>query len=185
MSQAAVHHPSSYGFSGQVGFPATVTGGTVATFSFQSLLPGAHTVTWAGGAPATNAVTISAGGTGTATHTYPAGPGTYKMFVTEDATSRRVAQRTIVLPYSGGAGFAPQSLPSGGESNGEQRALSAPEHESSDAPVGFDPSAHTIAEVEEHVTNNPDQAEAVLIAEEEGKNRVTLVTWLENFMTGE
>jgi hypothetical protein len=183
VSQAAIHHPCSYGFPGQVGFPATVTGGSAATFSFKGLKPSVgHTITWAGGAPATNAVTADVGGLASQAHTYPAGPGTYIMYVTENASGRRWAQRTVILPYSGTAGFAPMSAPPGEDGDGEVQET---ESEHSEAPVGFDPSAHTVQEVEEYVTNNPDRADEVLIAEEEGKNRVTLVSWLENFTTGE
>jgi len=101
VSQVAVHHPSSYGLSGQVTLPATITGGAAATFNFASLNPGAHTVTWGGGAPATNAMTVAANGTGSVAHTSPAGPGTYTMSVVEDGTGRRVATRTVTLPYTG------------------------------------------------------------------------------------
>lgn len=101
MSQVAVHHPSSYSLPGQVTLPATITGGAAATFNFASLNPGAHTITWGGGAPAANAMTVAANGTASGAHTYPAGPGTYTMSVVEDATSRRVASRTITLPYTG------------------------------------------------------------------------------------
>jgi hypothetical protein len=94
VSQVAVHHPSSYGLSGQVTLPATITGGASASFSFASLNPGA-------GAPATDSVTVAANGTVTQAHTYPAGPGTYTMFVTETASGRRVATRTVTLPYTG------------------------------------------------------------------------------------
>jgi hypothetical protein len=101
VSQVAVHHPSSYGLSGQVTLPATITGGASASFSFASLNPGAHVITWGGGTPATDAVTVAANGTVTQAHTYPAGPGTYTMFVTETASGRRVATRTVTLPYTG------------------------------------------------------------------------------------
>jgi hypothetical protein len=39
-----------------------------------------------------------------------------------------------------------------------------------------------VAEVEDYVTANPDQAQAVLDAEESNKNRVTLTDWLHNFI---
>ena len=44
MSQVTIHHPSSYGFSGQVGVPATITAGVSASYSYQSLDPstGSH-----------------------------------------------------------------------------------------------------------------------------------------------
>ena len=43
----------------------------------------------------------------------------------------------------------------------------------------FDPSGHTIVEVQEYVTNHPDEREAILAAEQAGQNRVTLVSWLQ------
>jgi len=43
------------------------------------------------------------------------------------------------------------------------------------ARAGFDPSQHTVAEVEDYLAAHPDQADAVLAAEAAGKNRTTLV----------
>ena len=43
----------------------------------------------------------------------------------------------------------------------------------------FDPGDHTIDEVKEYVTAHAEEVEAVLEAESAGKNRVTLVDWLE------
>lgn len=42
----------------------------------------------------------------------------------------------------------------------------------------YDPAEHTIAEVREYVEAYPHQRDAVLDAEQSGKNRVTLVEWL-------
>jgi hypothetical protein len=44
----------------------------------------------------------------------------------------------------------------------------------------FDPGAHTVADVEAYVDENPDELDAVLAAEKSGKNRVTLVEALED-----
>jgi hypothetical protein len=46
-------------------------------------------------------------------------------------------------------------------------------------PDVFDPGDYTVAEVEAYVDAYPDQLEEVLDAEEAGKNRTTLVAWLE------
>ena len=46
--------------------------------------------------------------------------------------------------------------------------------------VGYDPAAHTVTEVIGFVEDNPDQLEAVLLAEEEGKQRTTLISHLES-----
>lgn len=43
----------------------------------------------------------------------------------------------------------------------------------------FDPADYTVAEVEEYATENPDQIEDLIEAEEAGKNRSTLIAWLE------
>lgn len=43
---------------------------------------------------------------------------------------------------------------------------------------GFDPGEHTVDEVKDYVDANPDEAQDVLDAELDGKNRVTLVEWL-------
>lgn len=40
---------------------------------------------------------------------------------------------------------------------------------------------YSVADVKEFVTSNPDEAEAVLAAEVEGKNRKSLVEWLGEF----
>jgi hypothetical protein len=54
----------------------------------------------------------------------------------------------------------------------------SPSKDDSDGESEYDPAEHTVAEVEEYVDANPDQAQAVLDAEVAGKNRSTLVDWL-------
>ena len=46
-------------------------------------------------------------------------------------------------------------------------------------PQGFDPGSVTVAEVQSYVDANPAQRQTVLDAERAGKNRTTLVDWLE------
>lgn len=46
--------------------------------------------------------------------------------------------------------------------------------EEAEPPEAFDPSDYTVAEVEEYLDAHPDEAEAILAAEAEGKNRTTL-----------
>jgi len=41
----------------------------------------------------------------------------------------------------------------------------------------YDPGGYTIAEVQQYITDNPDQLDAVRSAEESGKNRTTLMDW--------
>jgi hypothetical protein len=47
----------------------------------------------------------------------------------------------------------------------------------------FDPGEHTIAEIRNHLETYPDEAEQVLEREKQGKNRVRLVTELEEQLT--
>jgi hypothetical protein len=49
----------------------------------------------------------------------------------------------------------------------------------------MDPDEHTVDEVKEYVEEHPDEAQDVLDAEREGKNRSTLVTWLEDRLQAE
>lgn len=51
--------------------------------------------------------------------------------------------------------------------------------EAQDETPAYDPSDHKIDAVKQHIEENPDQREAVLAAERDGKNRSTLVEWLE------
>ena len=67
-----------------------------------------------------------------------------------------------------GSGPAEEGTGGGGEPGGGTRAAGA-----------FDPAEATVAEVQDYVTANPDQLEAVTQAETSGKNRSTLVDWLE------
>lgn len=45
----------------------------------------------------------------------------------------------------------------------------------------YDPADHKVDDVKTHVTDNPEQAEAILAAERDGKDRPTLVEWLVEF----
>lgn len=53
------------------------------------------------------------------------------------------------------------------------------------ASAGFDPAAHTVAEVEEYVEEHPEEVERIRQLEEEGKARVTLLTHLESMVDGD
>ena len=43
---------------------------------------------------------------------------------------------------------------------------------------GYDPGEYTIAEVQEYVTDHPDELDDIYAAEESGKARITLLDWL-------
>jgi hypothetical protein len=49
-----------------------------------------------------------------------------------------------------------------------------------DGAVGFDPGDHNIDDVKAHVDKNPAELDAVLAAERDGKDRTTLIEWLES-----
>jgi hypothetical protein len=68
-------------------------------------------------------------------------------------------------------GWVKSDKPLAGE--GEEEAPE-PADEEADEEAEFDPSEHTVAEVQEHNAENPDDADRVLEAEAAGKNRVTL-----------
>lgn len=42
-------------------------------------------------------------------------------------------------------------------------------------PEGFDPSTHTVVEVQAYLSEHPDETDTVLAAEAAGKNRTTLM----------
>lgn len=43
----------------------------------------------------------------------------------------------------------------------------------------MDPGEHTVDEVKKYAEEHPDEVQDILDAEREGKNRTSLVTWLE------
>lgn len=51
--------------------------------------------------------------------------------------------------------------------------------------TGFDPADHTVEDVKAYVEANPDEAELVLAAEAEGKDRSTLIAWLNDFLNSQ
>ena len=111
----------------------------------------------------TKTITLTLGSTGGTT---PA-PGTYTFSVQATATA------------------APRSMPPGGgdeEEEPEPQALAAADEESPQVDVGYDPAAHTVAEVEEYAEDHPEQVQDLLDAETAGKNRSTLVGYLESLV---
>jgi hypothetical protein len=49
-----------------------------------------------------------------------------------------------------------------------------------DAPTPFDPGEHNIGDVQTYVDGHADELDAILAAELDGKNRTTLIEWLES-----
>jgi hypothetical protein len=65
------------------------------------------------------------------------------------------------------------------QSSGDDFDPNAPDQEWA-ADAAFDPAAHTVTEVIGYVEDNPDQRDAILELEEQGKARVTLINHLES-----
>ena len=177
MSIVAVHGPYTFGSKGitEVGPAQAVpnpTNGLIWTFKLDkpstrttSLAwtfptgtpasatgPGPHVVTF--GSAGSKAVTAVATGVGEGANPYPPA-GTTNIPVT-------------AVTGTGPPGTSLRSV--GPEEEGE---------EASDVGVGYDPAAHTVDEVKEFVTEHPDEARAMYDAEVAGKNRATLISWLE------
>jgi hypothetical protein len=60
----------------------------------------------------------------------------------------------------------------------EAQPQRAPAKEAPPESGPYDPTPHTVAEVQQYVTQNPDQRAAVAEAERAGRNRTTLLDWL-------
>ena len=182
MSIVAVHGPNTFGTTQGGGQSIPSSGGGIAQatkdptnglkFSFSVPNPGARPAadfdwTFTGpGSPAAQPDKHS----GTVTFT---GAGAVTIVCTVAAGAGPPAGGTYTVSTTATAGM-PRSLPPGG---GEEPP---PEDEGTEeVPVGYDPAAHTVGEVQEYVTEHPDQLEEMYEAEVAGKNRSTLVTWLE------
>jgi hypothetical protein len=100
------------------------------------------------------------------------GPGAVTLVCTVAAGAGPPAGGTYTINGTATAG-TPRSVEPG---DGEPE----PEPEGEYAGAGFDPAAHTVAEVEEYVEEHPDEVEAILDLEEQGKARSTLIAFLED-----
>ena len=130
-------------------------------------------VTYASAGNKTATLTVTGAGTGA--NPYPPA-GSYPVTVSAKAGT---AAQAGLLSAPGGDGDEGSPLQENTQALRENtEALHENTEEVADDDV-FDPAEYTIQQVEDYVNANPDQTEDVLIAEEEGKNRVTLVAWLE------
>jgi hypothetical protein len=59
------------------------------------------------------------------------------------------------------------------------RAATTADQDEDEGDEGFDPADHTVDDVKAYVGEHPGERQAILDAETAGKNRVTLVDWLE------
>ena len=138
---------------------ASWTGGAAKAYSYPgSVFPAEPTVT---AQDATNAAKLAGLG-------YVAKP------TTAWTTGQHITIGTFQFNWSGAAWAA-----------GPHAFMAEADTQSADTQAAsetYDPSEHTVSEVEEYVIENPEEAQAVLEAEEAGKNRVTLVNYLNNFL---
>ena len=184
MSIVAVHGPNTFGTTQAGGTSIPSSGGGIAqatksptnglVYSFSVPNPGARPAadfdwTFTGpGSPAAQADRFS----GTVTYT-GAGAGTIVLTVAAGAGPPAGGTYTIITAPTAGV---PRSLPKGGGEDEITQEVAITE----EVPVGYDPAAHTVGEVQEYVSEHPDQLEEMYEAEVAGKNRSSLVTWLEN-----
>ena len=187
MSIVSVHGPNMWGGTGaggggtgqvitapQVQATADQTNGLKFTYVATNGARPAADYSWAfppDGTPATSAankgpitVTYAAGGSKTATLTVAAGAG----------PPAGGAYPITVTALTAG----PRMVEEGVDAESQSAVVTEDEH-TTDVQPGFDPAAHTVAEVEDYVLDHPDEIETILDMEEEGKNRSTLVAYLE------
>jgi hypothetical protein len=184
MSIVAVHGPNTMFTTEGGGQSIPSTGGGVAQatksptngliYSFSVPNPGARpaadfdwTFTGPGSPAAQNDKT-----SGTVTYT---GPGAGTIVLTVAAGAGPPAGGTYTITTAPTAG-TPRSVDPGGDGEPEGEPEST---------AGFDPAAHTVAEVEEYVEEHPDEVAAILELEEAGKNRSTLISYLEGLIDAE
>ena len=111
------------------------------------------------------------------TVTFPtAGPKTITLTIgSSGGTTPTPSPPDYTFSVTATAGAMPRSMPGGG-GNGEP-----PPAITEEVPITepYDPGAHTVAEVESYADAHPDEVEEIYEAEVAGKNRTTLVTYLE------
>lgn len=94
---------------------------------------------------------------------------------TTTVTFATAGQKTITLTIGSAGGTTPPA----GPYTFQVTATTGAVPRSLTAPPSYNPADHTVAEVEQYVTDNPDELQAVYDAEVADKNRSTLITWLE------
>jgi hypothetical protein len=176
MSIVAVHGPNTFGSKGVIGVTTGLATADAAN--------GMHWVFKANPALYSSAVAADYDWAYTPTTGTPAsGATTLNLGPTLDVVfSGADGNRTVTLTYQNVAQSPTWVVPAATGAAPTLRMGAPPEEgDGEGVPIGFDPAAHTVDEVEAYVTEHPDLAQDVYDAEIEGKARVTLITWLEDF----
>ena len=190
MSIVAVHGPNTFGSKSIV---ANTTGsayaivnpanGLIWTFYAKDQSQVAANYDWAyTGAAGTPPSPIA--DTKSPVVTLPAGAHTVTL------TLNGVAQGTFtitavagVAPRMGAEEEAEVSMLAEGRGAPEPAELTSPSGDGdTEVDVGYDPAAHSVADVQAYANEHPDQAGDLYDAEVAGKNRATLVSFLEGMM---
>lgn len=177
MSIVAVHGPYTFGSRGILEVGAAIAALTVP--------PGTDGLKWTFrlDAPSTRTTSLAWNfGTG-ATPGTATGPGPHNVTYTGPGAAKTITATATgvgegVNPYPpAGVTTIPLTTISTGQTGSplmvEQQGLPPTDE-------AFDPGDHTVAEVQDYITAHPDEIDAVYDAETSGKNRTTLVTWLES-----
>lgn len=192
MSIVSVHGPNTFGSKSVVqNASGTVTAtasnaanGLVWTFNARDQSQVAANYDWAY-TPTTGTPASPINDTKSPTITFTSA-GTYNVTLTLNG----VAQPPITVTAV--AGTAPKAFTDEGEPVQEEEPVppnasasltstdGQVQPEAGHVEAGYDPAAHTVTEVIGFVEDNPDQLENILLAEEEGKSRSTLISHLES-----
>lgn len=118
-------------------------------------------------------VVVTATGTGFDANTVLQIAGADQLTTFVDATHVSATFR----PATASVGVVPVTVRNGNEPSTSQNFTYTVSAGQEVGHEGFDPAAHTVVEVEEYVTDHPDERTAILEAESAGKNRTTLIEW--------
>ena len=208
MSIVAVHGPNMFGSksivanqSGSAYAIVNPSNGLIWTFNAKDQSQVAANYDWAytglTGVPATpiadtKSPTITFSGAGTATVTLTlngvAQPPITVKTVVGVAPKMMAEDEARVSQFAEGPPTAEETAanasPAGPTGDGDTSVEARVEalEDASEVDVGYDPAAHSVADVQAYVNEHPDQAADLYDAEVAGKNRATLVNFLEGMI---
>ena len=185
MSIVAVHGPYTFGSKGIVEVGAAIAALTVP--------PGTDGLKWTFrlDAPSTRTTSLAWNfGTG-ATPGTATGPGPHNVTYTGPGAAKTITATATGVGEGGnpyppaGVTTIPLTTVSTGQTGSplmveQQQQLPPTDEITEEVPVGYDPAAHTVSEVQDYIIDHPDQLDEMYEAELAGKNRTTLITWMES-----